>query len=322
MPEFPFEPSAPPLCKNKTCNLPCKRVFTAKGRPVYGCPCQPEGAWCTYDDSEGVSSENPACKCGYFCRKDFSAKNQKEFLKCPVGRCNVFIWLDQAPAAQNLSIIGEGFAQTPPQLGPQAPSHDVDGEFVRLLRHVEAAAPVATFPSQIGMVDSRSVGNPSQESLANLQIGSSSGLDRNEKVGAAGEYFVSNIDLTRVAHQCTSLMAKVLLLLHHTLSGQVDGRHWRSRTRNAVKKHLGHSDWPEYTEDEDDADIVFFDEHSSLTNLLIAKGFLDPQSWRGRQVNYLIEVKSTLGSRSKEFYLSNKQFHRVCLERSDQSNSN
>jgi hypothetical protein len=320
MPTFPID--EPPLCKNKNCNQPCVRAFTAKGRPVYGCPCQPKGVWCTYDDDEGVSPENPACKCGYFCRKDFSAKRGQEFLKCAVGKCDVFILLSQAPSYslaptnpsappyQILSATGSSFAQAP---HAQAPIDDIDGEFKRLLRHVESAAPMTTFPSQNGMTDATSMEKLAQDTMeTGFQIRSSRGLDRNEKVGAAGEYFVSNFNRCKDI-LCTRLMAKVVLLLHHVLSGQVEGRHWRSKTRNSVKKHLGCPDWPDYTEDEDDADIIFLDDHGTLTTLLITKGYLDPHQWNGRQPKYLIEVKSTLGSRTKDFYLSPKQFYTVCL---------
>ncbi len=108
-------------------------------------------------------------------------------------------------------------------------------------------------------------------------------------------------------------MAKVVLFLHHVLGGQIEGHHWRSRLRNSVKKYLGHSDWPDYTENEDEADIIFLDDHGTLTTLLVTNGYLDPHQWNGRQPKYLIEVKSTLGARTKEFYLGPKQFYTVCL---------
>lgn len=320
MPVFPLD--EPPLCKNMDCKQPCVRKLTGKGRPVYGCPCQSQGVWCTYDDEIGVSPENPACKCGYFCRKDYSAKTDKEFLKCAVGKCDVFIWLSQAsssllaptnpsaPPYQISSATGSSLAQAP---HAQAPIDDIDDEFKRLLRRVESAAPMATFPSQNGMTDATSMGKLAQDTMeTGFQIRLSRGLDRNEKVGAAGEYFVSNLDRCKDI-LCTRLMAKVVLLLHHVLNGQVEGRHWRSKTRNLVKKHLGNSDWPDYIEDEDDADIIFPDDHGTLTNLLITKGYLDSHQWNGRQPKYLIEVKSTLGSRTMDFYLGPKQFYTVCL---------
>jgi hypothetical protein len=108
-------------------------------------------------------------------------------------------------------------------------------------------------------------------------------------------------------------MTKVVLFLHHVLNGQLEGRHWRSKLRNSVKKHLGQSDWPDYTEDDDDADVIFPDDHGTLTNILITNGYLDSHQWSGLQPKYLIEVKSTLGSRTKDFYLSPKQFDTVCL---------
>lgn len=98
-----------------------------------------------------------------------------------MGRCEVFIWLEQAPSTRILPVGAN----------EEVRSEDIDGEFVRLLRHVEATAPVATFPSQNRVANPANMESQGQESRASFQIRSSHGLERNEKVGAAGEYFVS-----------------------------------------------------------------------------------------------------------------------------------
>jgi hypothetical protein len=206
MPTFPLD--EPPLCKNRNCKRPCVRAITAKGRPAYGCQCQPKGTWGTYDDDEGVSPANPACQCGYFCRKDFSAKKCQEFLKCAIGKCDVFIWLSQAssyspaptntpaPVYQISSATDSSFAKAP---HAQALINDIDGEFTRLLRHVESAAHRSPFPSQNGITDVSSMEHLAQNNMeTGFQIQSSRSLDRNGKVGAAGEYFVSSFGRCKI----------------------------------------------------------------------------------------------------------------------------
>jgi hypothetical protein len=81
--------------------------------------------------------------------------------------------------------------------------------------------------------------------------------------------------------------------------------------RNLVKEH--HPDWrhwPEWTERET-SDIVYLDNESALTAVLIENGYLDYHTWVGQKPLYMIEVKTTLADKSKEFYLSAEQHQRV-----------
>lgn len=86
--------------------------------------------------------------------------------------------------------------------------------------------------------------------------------------------------------------------------------------RNLVKQHHPQfKKWPDWTERET-ADIVFPDEHGALTHLLIENGYLDYNLWYNQRPEYLIEVKSSLSDKNKEFYLSSDQYRRVCKSNS------
>jgi len=334
MPVFPL--SEPPLCKNRNCQQVqrrCVRALTSKGRYCYGCANQHPSIFCTYDDDEGVSDENPACReCNYHCRKE-RTNSGIWFYKCAVGRC--------LGPERGTTVPPHALVTTPTKqassLGTsetQSAAEDIDWEFERLLKHAKTTAERAPFPRKDGMVQaatnwraSMSGGDGAGDSALTpptpFIIRSSKAYERHEKVGAAGEYFVGSPSFALAPLLCvitaksTVLISviQVVMFLRRFLGEQLDGVHWRSRLRNAVKQHLGHeaSGWPEFTDAEDYADIVFPDEHGTLTRLLIEMGHLDPQQWTGRQPWYLIEVKSTLGSRSTNFYLSAKQFYTVCF---------
>jgi hypothetical protein len=56
------------------------------------------------------------------------------------------------------------------------------------------------------------------------------------------------------------------------------------------------------------ADIVYQDCNSILTNILVAKGYLEQSSWEGCSPRYYIEVKTTIGMLEAPFFCSQKQF--------------
>lgn len=85
---------------------------------------------------------------------------------------------------------------------------------------------------------------------------------------------------------------------------------WQSTIRKYVTVH------PEYARmaawnGRETADIVYEDNGSVLTELLIDKGYLAQDQWRGSMPEYFIEVKSTTGSRDMPFYMSKHQYQRV-----------
>jgi hypothetical protein len=61
------------------------------------------------------------------------------------------------------------------------------------------------------------------------------------------------------------------------------------------------------------ADIVYKDQNSSLTHLLIEKGYLASETWNCRSPQYFIEVKTTTDSCDTAFYCSQPQYDRMEL---------
>ncbi|KAF2797582.1 hypothetical protein K505DRAFT_372354 [Melanomma pulvis-pyrius CBS 109.77] len=170
-----------------------------------------------------------------------------------------------------------------------------DAEFVRLLDHIMSAAARAQFPSQImDMSNIRNALPDIGKSPGPFKFLAPTNFVRDCKVGAAGELFV-------------------FCLLESVLRGKdkIYTGDWRSNMRNLVKQHHPQfKDWPDWTERET-ADIVFPDEHGALTYLLIQNGYLDYNLWYNQRPEYLIEVKSSLSDKNKEFYLSSDQYRRM-----------
>jgi hypothetical protein len=59
------------------------------------------------------------------------------------------------------------------------------------------------------------------------------------------------------------------------------------------------------------ADITYADHDSTLTNLLIDKGYLASDTWAGARSQYYIEVKTTMGACETPFYMSKNQYKMV-----------
>jgi len=85
---------------------------------------------------------------------------------------------------------------------------------------------------------------------------------------------------------------------------------WQSTIRKYVKVH------PQYAHMDDwhgreTADITYDDDSGVLTDLLIEKGYLAPDHWRGKQPMYYIQVKSTTGHCGRPFFMSKHQYRRM-----------
>ncbi|KAF5562721.1 ATPase-like ATP-binding domain-containing protein [Fusarium napiforme] len=104
------------------------------------------------------------------------------------------------------------------------------------------------------------------------QFRSTNQLERDKKVGAAGELYVFEL-----------LSCLNLPNWNHYVNLQA----WRGR---------------------ETADLVYDDDEGHLTNTLIGCGYLDHDEWHGARPRYYIEVKTTTGPCSTAFYMSGKQY--------------
>ncbi|KAF5570430.1 ATPase-like ATP-binding domain-containing protein [Fusarium phyllophilum] len=165
---------------------------------------------------------------------------------------------------------------------PSEQQSSEDARYRSILDRVVEKARNAAFPSR-GAFDMTHMRNAlpggdtdAYQSFDGLDImghfRSTNQLERDKKVGAAGELYVfellSCLNLPNWNHY-TNLQA------------------WRGR---------------------ETADIVYVDAEGHLTNTLIGCGYLDHDEWHGARPRYYIEVKTTTGPCSTAFYMSGKQY--------------
>ncbi|KAF5589156.1 ATPase-like ATP-binding domain-containing protein [Fusarium pseudocircinatum] len=120
------------------------------------------------------------------------------------------------------------------------------------------------------------------------QFRSTNQLERDKKVGAAGELYVFEL------LSCLNLP-------------NWNRTNWQSTIRSYVTIH------PDYTNlqawrGRETADLVYVDAEGHLTNTLIGCGYLGHDEWHGARPKYYIEVKTTTGPCSTAFYMSGKQY--------------
>ncbi|KAH6986493.1 hypothetical protein BKA56DRAFT_670643 [Ilyonectria sp. MPI-CAGE-AT-0026] len=174
-----------------------------------------------------------------------------------------------------------------------------DAQYLAILNRVVNTARNAAFPSRgafdmSDLLDALSgTGNAATyESFDGLDVmsrfRSTNQLERDKKVGAAGELYVFE------------------LLSQLNLPGW-DRANWQSTIRTYVKIH------PEYTNMEawnrrETADLVYPDTTGHFTDTLIDCGYLDHDEWHGARPKYYIEVKTTTGPCGTPFYMSGNQY--------------
>ena len=85
---------------------------------------------------------------------------------------------------------------------------------------------------------------------------------------------------------------------------------WQSTIRSYV---TGHPDYAglQHWGGRETSDITYADYDSTLTALLIDKGYLPEDAWQGARLQYYIEVKTTTGPCHTPFYMSGDQYRRV-----------
>jgi hypothetical protein len=85
---------------------------------------------------------------------------------------------------------------------------------------------------------------------------------------------------------------------------------WKSNIRNYVNVHPKYSDLQSWGGRET-SDIVYSDTSGVLTGLLINRGYLSQDVWKGTKPDYFIEVKASVSSYDTAFYMSKAQYARV-----------
>ncbi|QGI77141.1 unnamed protein product [Fusarium fujikuroi] len=173
-----------------------------------------------------------------------------------------------------------------------------DARYRSILDRVVDKARNAAFPSR-GSFDMTHMRNAlpgsdanSYQSFDGLDImgtfRSTNQLERDKKVGAAGELYVFE-------------------LLSRLNLPNWNRTNWQSTIRSYATIH------PDYTNLEawrgrETADLVYVDTEGQLTNTLIGCGYLGHDEWHGARPRYYIEVKTTTGPCSTAFYMSGKQY--------------
>ena len=194
---------------------------------------------------------------------------------------------------------------------PLQPSTE-DSQYRALLQRVTTAARSAAFPSRGSFDMSALLTNlPSTTSSNNFttfdgletlhRFRSSSQLERDKKIGAAGELYVFEL-LSR-------------LLSTPGDQHNFERSHWQSTIRRYVADH--HPDYADMQpwNGRETADFTFDDMRGRLGSLLRDKGYLDVDATDtntpGQVTKYFIEVKTTSGPCGTPFYMSKGQFQRV-----------
>ncbi|KAF5712376.1 hypothetical protein FMUND_8470 [Fusarium mundagurra] len=120
-PQFPLsQPPDCPQCPNtpKPGTVdPAKRSGTA-GRPYYYCQAGHKRRFITWNDTVGISSNNPRCRCGYHSRRnEGNGPVPRAWYDCPSRRCsfNQDIHddeIDESPHSSPSSRKGSGTSYT------------------------------------------------------------------------------------------------------------------------------------------------------------------------------------------------------------------
>jgi len=174
-----------------------------------------------------------------------------------------------------------------------------------LLQHIVACARATVMP-RYGAASLSTPANPPVPALQAisgdthgdwLRRESATSIERDCKVGAAGELFVYE--------------------LLSSLLEDFGPQCWQSTMRRLVTGPVGHADhaniepWTGAAQDET-TDIVYTDVSGAFTRLLVNNDYLDAGTWTNRQgVHYFIEVKSTFGQCAVPFFMSDRQYNLV-----------
>ncbi|KAE8338025.1 hypothetical protein BDV24DRAFT_177138 [Aspergillus arachidicola] len=150
-------------------------------------------------------------------------------------------------------------------------------------------------------------------------------LERDKRIGAAGELFVS-IDVEasglRIQQNERLIHAQVFEVLSH-LNPNLPGfsrENWQSTIRKYVRLHEDYTDLEPWGGRET-ADLVYTDSEGTLTSFLVAKDYLSSERWAGKRPRFYLEVKSTTSTCETPFYMSKYQYERMQTFSEDESES-
>ncbi|KAI0200443.1 hypothetical protein F4808DRAFT_470402 [Astrocystis sublimbata] len=216
---------------------------------------------------------------------------------------NAGSYLSVRPLSSNRSSLARSPA---PSFEPPTPARDgiTHHLYVETLSRVIAAGRRASIPVHGGANIRQLPG--SINDAADLGLCSASRVERDCKVGAAGELYVFE-------------------LLSHLYGGQglplFSRANWQSTIRKYVIVH------PEYADMEtwrgrETSDITYLDVQGTLTDELINKGYLARDLWEGKRPSYFIEVKTTTSSCDTPFYMSKAQYQHMQDNTSWPNNAN
>ncbi|KAL3264491.1 hypothetical protein ABHI18_000706 [Aspergillus niger] len=169
-----------------------------------------------------------------------------------------------------------------------------DPEYHQLLSSVLASARNAIFPSQgtfdmAGLDDSITSGAAAQT----IRLRTSDQLERDFKIGAAGELFVFEL-LSRLDPPLPAFTRD----------------NWQSVIRKFVTILPEYSDMTAW-HGRETADITYDDHDGVLTSLFIDKGYLRDDVWRGKTPRFYMEVKSSTADNRTPFFMSKYQYRRM-----------
>ncbi|GKZ34319.1 hypothetical protein AbraIFM66950_004548 [Aspergillus brasiliensis] len=169
-----------------------------------------------------------------------------------------------------------------------------DPDYYQLLTSVLASARSAVFPSQ-GAFDMTDLDNfiMSTPSPAPIRLRASDQLERDFKIGAAGELFVFEL-LSRIDPPLPAFTRN----------------NWQSTIRKYVTILPEYSDMTAWHGHET-ADITYDDHDGMLTSLFIDKGYLREEIWRGKTPRFYMEVKSSTADCRTPFFMSKSQYRRM-----------
>ncbi|KAF0329343.1 ino80 chromatin remodeling complex protein [Colletotrichum asianum] len=135
---------------------------------------------------------------------------------------------------------------------------------------------------------------------AELGLRSASQIERDCKIGAAGELYVFEL-LSHLSDQDVPLPPLP----------EFSRDNWQSNIRRYVTVHPDYALMEPWS-DRETSDIVYEDVSKQLTSLLVRQGYLETR-WlsRPRGPKYFIEVKTTTMSCETAFYMSKAQYQRM-----------